>query len=321
MNDLISVIVPVYKVEKYLDKCVESIVNQTYKNLEIILVDDGSPDNCPQLCDEWAKRDSRIKVIHKQNGGLSEARNFGIDIAEGTYITLVDSDDVIALDMVQYLYDLTKKNDADMAVCQYENIDENGNFLRRKQAFFDIYVCGQKQCMYEFEKGKGFDVTAWGKLYKSFLFKDLRYPVGKYHEDVFLTYRLVDLCNSVVVGKEQKYFYRLREGSIMAEKFNIKHLDGIEAGKEKLSFMQEHYPEFESNVKAEIIWAVNSCVRRIAITPNVENHEQILNDLQSYYRMYEWDYLSGKSRLMAKMFSIVAWINLRLAIKLYRVVV
>lgn len=314
-DELITVIVPVYKVEKYLDRCVESIVNQTYKNLEIILVDDGSPDNCPEMCNVWAKRDSRIKVIHKKNGGLSDARNVAIDISSGQYITFVDSDDVIALDMVQYLYDLVKKDDADMAVCQHKLIDENDNVISNNLQFCDKYVKGKKQCMYEFVQGDEVNDCAWGKLYKKFLLDDLRYPVGRYSEDLFLTYRLVDLCDSMMVGSGGKYFYRVRENSITSMEFNLKHLDGIEAVEEKLLFMKRKYPELVSNAKAEIIYIINCCAQRIAQTSNVESREQILDNLQKYYRMYEWDFLKGRSCLIAKMFSVVAWMNLRLAMK------
>ena len=124
MNPLISVIVPVYKAEKYLDKCVQSIVNQTYKNLEIILVDDGSPDNCPEMCDEWAKKDSRIKVIHKENGGVSSARNAGLDNSFGDYIGFVDSDDFIENDFYECLYDNLVENGADISFCTFKTLDE-----------------------------------------------------------------------------------------------------------------------------------------------------------------------------------------------------
>ena len=125
-DELITVIVPVYKVEKYLDRCVQSIVDQTYTNLEIILVDDGSPDNCPKMCDEWAKKDKRIKVIHKQNGGLSDARNAGLEKAKGKYVGFVDSDDYISPIMYEKLYKCIIDNQADMAMCGFSTVDEKG---------------------------------------------------------------------------------------------------------------------------------------------------------------------------------------------------
>ncbi|MBR1540013.1 MAG: glycosyltransferase [Clostridia bacterium] len=123
-EELISIIVPVYKVEKYLDKCINSIVSQTYKNLEVILVDDGSPDSCGKMCDEWTQKDTRIKVIHKENGGLSDARNFGLDCAKGKYIQFVDSDDYIEKDMIEFLYKNLKENNADISICSNYMVDE-----------------------------------------------------------------------------------------------------------------------------------------------------------------------------------------------------
>ena len=120
MEELISVIVPIYKVEDYLDRCIQSLVNQTYKNLEIILVDDGSPDDCPRICDEWEKRDQRIKVIHKENGGLSDARNAGMKVMVGAYVSYIDSDDWIAQDMYQKMINAIKKNNADICECAFE---------------------------------------------------------------------------------------------------------------------------------------------------------------------------------------------------------
>ena len=125
MEDLISVVVPIYNVENYIKKCVDSILSQTYKNLEIILVDDGSPDNCPQICDEYAQKDNRIKVIHKENGGLSDARNAGIDISKGKFITFIDSDDYIEKDYVEVLYNSIKENASDMAIGSHKAIYDN----------------------------------------------------------------------------------------------------------------------------------------------------------------------------------------------------
>ena len=128
MNSLISVIVPIYNVEKYLDRCVESIINQTYKNLEIILVDDGSPDNCTQMCDDYAKKDSRIRVVHKENGGLSDARNAGMEVATGEYVSFIDSDDYISLDFYETLFQTMIDNDSDIVECSVVKFYENGKF-------------------------------------------------------------------------------------------------------------------------------------------------------------------------------------------------
>ena len=175
---LISVVVPVYKVEKYLKKCVESILVQSYTNLEIILVDDGSPDNCGKLCDEFSKMDSRICVIHKQNGGLSSARNAGIDIAQGEYIGFIDSDDTIEPYMYEKLYDAIHNDKTKLAVCAVNYVYESGEVLRKKSTgrdmTFDFY-----HAMIEMNTHRIFDMGAWSKLYHRDLFDDLRFPVGK----------------------------------------------------------------------------------------------------------------------------------------------
>ena len=178
---LISVIVPIYKVEKYLHKCIDSILAQTYTNLEIILVDDGSPDNCGKICDEYAAKDSRIKVIHQPNGGLSAARNAGLDIATGDYIGFVDSDDYIAPDMYEKLYNALVKNDADMAICDYQRF---GNELPYDEMSLTTEVITGLQAMEKQNTVINCSfVVAWSKLYKSFIFSNVRFPVGKINED------------------------------------------------------------------------------------------------------------------------------------------
>lgn len=226
MSNIISVIVPIYKVEKYLRECIDSILNQTYTNLEVLLIDDGSPDNCPKICNEYAKMDSRVKVIHKANGGLSDARNVGIDTATGNYIVFVDSDDVIDETMIEKLYlNLTKYN-ADISECEYVFTKQIPTKIKEKEiqkdeynnieALNSMYVCG------------GCKVVAWNKMYKRELFNDIKYPVGKLHEDVFTTYKLLFKANKVVHTNEILYFYRNRNDSIVNQ-FNEKRLDVCEA--------------------------------------------------------------------------------------------
>ena len=184
---LISVIIPVYGVEKYIAQCLDSIINQTYKNLEIILVDDGSPDACPKLCDEYSKIDKRIKVIHKKNGGLSDARNVGIDICKGNYITFVDSDDWIEKDMIEQLYSLINKFSADISIC---------NFLRTSDEKMKIFNKNEKiKCYNKYEairellKGHKIQDYAWNKMYKKEVFYNIRYPKGRNMEDKGTTYK------------------------------------------------------------------------------------------------------------------------------------
>ena len=243
---LISVIVPVYKVEAYLDKCISSIVNQTYQNLEIILVDDGSPDNCPAMCDAWAVQDDRIRVIHKSNGGLSDARNAGMAAAGGELIGFVDSDDWISEDMYQTLYENMMKTGSDIAACGVEMVWEDG---REPCALTKpgCRVLDREEAMRAILEESWLKQPVWYKLYKSALVKDLPFPVGKYHEDVFWSYQAVARAARVAVLDRMGYYYLQRNGSIMGKAYSLSRLDAIEAKAERQRFLEEHFPEVKEN--------------------------------------------------------------------------
>ncbi len=223
MEKLISVIVPIYKVENYLDKCIESIVAQTYKSLEIILVDDGSPDRCPEMCDEWAKRDSRIRVIHKKNGGLSDARNAGIDAASGDFISFIDSDDYIAPGTYERLTDAIESAGADMCIFGFQKVDENGSFIEEDSEIRDELLSRDEA----FSRINEWPyVMSQTKLYNREIFSSLRFPVGKLHEDEFVIHRAVGECQRVVAVSDKLYYYFQRSDSIMGNFTDPKHLDG-----------------------------------------------------------------------------------------------
>lgn len=239
---LISIIVPVYKVEKYLKKCIDSILNQTYKNYELILVDDGSPDCCPIICDNYAEKNDRVIVIHKQNGGLSDARNTGIAIAKGDFICFIDSDDYVSEDFCELLLNAVLKSNADMAICNYLVVDENGNSIQDKNVHLPI----QDECIspQEFIKeycGKygWYYVVAWNKIYKRDLFKNVKYPVGKLHEDAFVIHHLVSHCNRIVCVKNALYFYVQRQGSIMSQ-ISVRNMDLGEALVDQYKFAKKN---------------------------------------------------------------------------------
>lgn len=324
-NDLISVIIPIFNVEPYIRECIDSVIHQSYKNLEIILCDDGSTDLCPQICDEYVKVDSRIRVIHKKNGGLSDARNVGIDIANGEYITFVDSDDCIDKDMIRYLYDALIENRVDISCCQRQEINEDSIELNTKRKYHTFIVRGNEQCMKEFLSNPQMDTVAWGKLYRRSMFEEIRYPVGKYHEDVFTTYKIVAQCKAIFVGEKRYYCYRIRSSSIMTSAFSEKHLDAIEGQEERALFIKENYSNLEKLANVGIIYAVNQCVLKIIrSSDNVAvNKKRIISDFQQYYRKYELDFLQGTSGIVAKVFSIFACVNLSMLIhflrKVYRV--
>ena len=237
MRDLISIVIPVYRVEKYLNKCIDSVLAQLYDNLEIILVDDGSDDNCPQICDQYACIDCRIKVIHKDNGGLSSARNSGIDIAKGKYICFIDSDDYIDENYVQKLYDALVLNNADISICAFSEMDEKGNQLdgnkRLPNTILDKEDLYRKNLVPDISWCMG---VAWNKLYKIQLFDNVRYPEHKWHEDDFVSHHIYDNINKAVFIEDKLYYYVQHSGSITSNKRSLKHLDKIEAMQDRIEF-------------------------------------------------------------------------------------
>ena len=238
LQELISVIIPVYKVEEYLTRCVDSVINQTYKNLEIILVDDGSPDNCGIICDEYAQKDSRIKVIHKENGGLSSARNVGVDVAKGTYIAFVDSDDFIHEEFIEKLYEILKSNDADISQCDFIKTNGEKPNLDTEET---IKVYDNISFLDSMYKVNGVHiVVAWNKLYKSELFAEIRYPEGKIHEDEAVIHLLIHKANKCVRTNRQMYYYFINENGIMNAKFSEKRLDIFFAFNSRIDFYMEN---------------------------------------------------------------------------------
>jgi glycosyltransferase involved in cell wall biosynthesis len=233
----ISVIIPVYKVEAYLEKCVMSVLCQTYQCLEIILVDDGSPDGCPALCDELAQRDGRIQVIHKENGGLSSARNAGIEAATGDYLFLLDSDDYIVPEALEKLYRALTENGADMSLCDYARVDEQGQWLDQDE-LIPGQVLSQAQALALLAPQNGWwrYSVACCKLYRRQIFDTLRFPVGKIHEDEFVMHHVFGQCQRVAAVPERLYMYVQRPGSIMAAKVTVKKLDAVEAFFERCDF-------------------------------------------------------------------------------------
>ena len=234
---LISIIIPIYKVEAYLDRCVQSVADQTYRNLEIILVDDGSPDRCPDICDSWSEKDSRIRVIHKENGGLSDARNAGIRAATGELIGFVDGDDYISGEMYEILYDRILADGSDIAACGVNMIWEDSGKTRLMTKEGTV-VLNHEDAMRACIDETWLIPPVWNKLYRKELVNDLFFPVGKYHEDVFWTWKAIAKAESVSFTGEPCYYYVQRAASIMGEKYSLKRLDAIEAKIERLDYLR-----------------------------------------------------------------------------------
>ena len=241
---LISLIIPVYKVEKYLEKCIQSVINQTYENLQIILVDDGSPDNCGKICDEYAKKDHRIEVIHKSNGGLSDARNKGLEIAKGEYIGFVDSDDYIEADMYEVLYNLLKQYNADVSICNFYTVSQGK--ISIKNADNGINEYNRIEILKEILLDKNIQSYAWNKLYKKELFDEIKYPIGKKYEDIGTTFYLLEKCNKVVVTGKSEYYYINRQDSIVNNVTESTITDYIELIMQRYDYIEENIKELSS---------------------------------------------------------------------------
>ena len=240
-NIKISIIVPIYNVENYLDKCIKSIINQSFKNLEIILVDDGSPDNCPAICDEWAKKDNRIKVIHKENGGLSDARNAGLAVATGEYIAFVDSDDYIEADIYKKLLSVALNNKCDIVSCKLRMVYENDKNFVTKDDSEDIIIYSTEDAMSALIDDKIRQVV-WNKLYKADIIKNIPFDVGKHHEDEFWSYKAIGNATKIATIDYTGYNYLQRSGSIMGNGYSLKRLDAVEAKCLRQEYLDNNVP-------------------------------------------------------------------------------
>ncbi|MBE6959431.1 MAG: glycosyltransferase [Ruminococcaceae bacterium] len=249
-NPLISVVVPVYKVEPYLKKCVESILAQTYSNLEIILVDDGSPDNCGKICDELKQKDPRIFVIHKSNGGLSSARNAGIEIARGEYIGFVDSDDTVEPNMYENLYAAIQHDKTTLAVCAVNYVYEDGKVLT-KPGLGENAIFNFPEAMIEMNLHRLFDMATWSKLYHRDLFDSLRFPVGKLSEDYYVMFHILDRAQRISYVDTRCYNYLQRKNSVTRSN-KINH-DHEYAALEQMEYLEKNYPEM--NVVGHVAYA------------------------------------------------------------------
>lgn len=239
----VSVIVPVYKVEDCLPACAESLLGQTFTDFELIFVDDGSPDGCGALCDGYATQDSRVKVIHQKNGGLSAARNSGLDIARGETIAFVDSDDVVAADYLEKLHAALEETGADMALCAVEDVDEALSPLDERVLTLPAAAgaFGGKELLAEFfGPSSTYYTVAWNKLYRRELWQDLRYPAGRIHEDDAVAHLLFWQAEKVVCLADVLYFYRLRQGSICRTGLRPSAFDGVDAAAARCRFFAAH---------------------------------------------------------------------------------
>ena len=296
----ISVVVPVYNVEKYLKRCVDSIVQQTMQDIEIILVDDGSKDNSGLICDECAKKDERIIVIHKENGGLSSARNVGIEVAKAPYIAFVDSDDYIDKDMYEKLYKDITSEMADVAMCGLCHCYEGKEI--EKKSVIERGCINDEQAIKMVMEGKKATVSAINKLYKIGLFDKVKYPVGKLTEDAFVIVELLMQTKKIVYTTEEMYYYVHRKGSITTSGFKKKDLNVLEAYLKNYKLIKENYPDIIDVAKMRYMWAHFYVLDKMMLSANgidKEIENKIISGLKKNYKFIIKDPRFNKSRKIA----------------------
>lgn len=251
---IISVIVPVFKVEKYLNKCVKSILEQTFADIEVILVDDGSPDKCPEICDMWAKRDQRVKVIHKKNGGLSDARNAGLEIAKGKFIAFVDSDDWVDLNLYHTLLSILRTSNSDVACCKIAKVWENENKCLNDEYSGEYRLYDTEAALFELITDGDIQQVVWNKLYRRSILCNIMFEVGKANEDEFWTYQVLGNANQVVVVDYVGYYYLQRNGSIMGSTYSIKRLDAVDAKVYRQEYLSNCFPSLTGVAKKNLLY-------------------------------------------------------------------
>lgn len=302
-NHVITVIVPVFKVEKYFKKCIDSIVNQTYRNLEIILVDDGSPDHCPEMCDEYAQKDNRIKVIHKINGGLSDARNAGIKKACGEYIGFVDSDDWIDIEMYDVLLKNILENDSDISICQMVSVRENTRVKKNKRENTCL-VYNKDQSIKLLIEDKALKSYSVNKLYKRNLFEKKKFPENRLYEDRFIMHEVFYQAKKVVLSTYEGYYYFHRDDSISFCAFNKKDLDLIDAQEKITEFCETNYPELVNVAHASKARMALYCLSNYLKSSFNDEHCEalLLSCINEYYDDYMKSNIPSKHQKIGAFF-------------------
>lgn len=259
MGVFVSVVVPCYQVEKYLAKCVDSILNQTFEDYEIILVDDGSTDATVRICDMYAEAHSNIKVVHKTNGGLSDARNVGIRHAKGTHICFIDSDDFIHPDYLKTMYQIAVEESADVVVCAYEKVYETDEPTQKTVQPTETTVFSGEEAVRQLILSEKLMNYAWNKLYRIELFNDIQYPVGKRWEDIGATYKLFNKSKKVAYTDSALYYYLQREGSITASSNIRNSLDQYDLLLERYNDLKKEYTDLKDALCTQLCVCSYNC--------------------------------------------------------------
>lgn len=300
MEELITIIIPIYQVEKYLKKCLDSVIYQTYRNLEIILVDDGSTDKSPQICDEYKNKDSRIKVIHKKNGGLSQARNVGMRIATGKYIGFVDSDDYIGKDMYQVLYNNMIKTNSDISICNLIQVKENDNInyneIEKKQYILEEYTKEEALHLLIENKIKSY---AWNKLYKREVLNSIEFPIGKKMEDLAVMYKIFEKAKKIVYTDKVEYYYLQRKNSILGNVDTKLTEDLLYFVKERYNYLIDKYPDLTLvlNIdRTKYVWIYH---KNICLTNNKQAYYS--KELLEEYSFFKKNFKKYKKNIFSNL--------------------
>ena len=310
-NPLVSIIIPVYNVKSYLKEAVDSALTQSYEKLEIILIDDGSTDGSETLCDELKEKDKRIKVFHRENGGLSSARNYALDKIKGDYVCFLDSDDSLTPDFVSYNLNQIEKFKTSLSISGHYEKREGRNLKPFSQKSFTSEYLSSEECLKRMLKEEGFMVSAWGKLYASDLFnkgRKVRFPEGKLHEDVGTTYRLILKAKDIAFGPIPKYIYNIRKSSITNKGFSSNKLDLIELTDKMCDKIDEEYPNLKKITNLRRIHSRFSIYRQIVkkkkLSPGeLEEKENIKNYIKKHQNwIFKNPESSKKDRLAMRSF-------------------
>ncbi len=290
-NPLISVIVPVYKVEKYLDRCVQSIIAQTYKNIEVFLVDDGSPDNCGKMCDEYAEKNAFIHVIHQANAGQAAARNHAVKFAQGEFIAFIDSDDFAEPDCLEYLVSLQKKHHADMVIGGFSYLFEDREPSSRELTKEHDILLNATETLVKMNYNQGFGATPWAKIYKKELIIQHPFPEGQIYEDLATLYKIVGDCDRIAVGNRRIYYWVQRAGSTMRMTFDERQMAGMDAASAQIAYIEKKYP---SALKSAKYRYTAKAVELTAACFNSGGDKTVFRRLRKLMKVYAKEVLQDK---------------------------
>lgn len=314
MKPLVSIIVPVYNDERYVKQCLDSLINQLLEEIEIIVVDDGSTDNSKVICEQFVSLDDRVKLVCKENGGLSDARNTGLKYANAGYVGFIDSDDYVDDDFYKILYEGIQSKDVQLAVAQIKKTDDVGNVLFCA-GYDQERVISNEEAMQSMLSVKGISNSVCNKLFRKDLFSENPFPVGKLYEDEYVAYRIVDMCPKVFYTNSAAYYYRTNQTGITHHSFSEKEVDRIEASLIRIDYLTEKHPNLVDDGKRYLMY---DCLTALS---KMQKYESQYNKLfTKNIRACLYVYLCGKSSIGAKGFAILAAISPKYALVLFRIV-